>query len=80
VQLDIHVGLSHMSRSYPKSCCQYVGYILLAGLPCLTSVGEEPLRLEVPRSVDTRDGTQPTQRRRGWNGGDWEEGSEWNVK
>ena len=29
------------SGGYPKSCCLYVGYVLLAGLPCLASVGEE---------------------------------------
>ena len=26
---------------YPKSCCLSVGYILLAGLSCLASVGED---------------------------------------
>ena len=25
---------------YPKSCCLYVGYVLLPGLPFLASVGE----------------------------------------
>ena len=29
------------SGDYPKSCCLYVGYILLVGLPCLASVGEK---------------------------------------
>jgi hypothetical protein len=28
-------------RDYLKSCCLYVGYVLLAGLPCLASVREE---------------------------------------
>jgi hypothetical protein len=26
---------------YPKSCCLYVRYVLLAGMPCLVSVGED---------------------------------------
>jgi hypothetical protein len=26
---------------YPKSGCLYVGHVLLPGLPCLTSIGEE---------------------------------------
>lgn len=25
----------------PKICCLYVGYVLLAGVPCLSSGGEE---------------------------------------
>ena len=33
--------LNNWSGGYPKSCCLYVGYVLLAGLPCLASVGEE---------------------------------------
>jgi hypothetical protein len=36
---------NNWSRSYPKSCCLYGGYILLAELPCLTLVGEEVLSL-----------------------------------
>ena len=35
---DVQLGLH---ESYSKSCCLYVGYVLLAGLPCLASVGEE---------------------------------------
>ena len=31
--------LNNWNKNYPKS--RYVGYILLAGLPCLASVGEE---------------------------------------
>ena len=33
--------LNNWSRDCPQSCCLYVGYVLLAGLPCLASVGEE---------------------------------------
>lgn len=33
---------------YPKKCFQSVGYILLAGLPCLASVGED-----VPSSAES---------------------------
>ena len=33
--------LKNWSEGYPKSCCLYVGYVLLAGLPCLASAGED---------------------------------------
>ena len=33
--------LINWNEGYPKGCCLYVGYVLLAGLPCLVSVGEE---------------------------------------
>jgi hypothetical protein len=36
--------LNNWSGGYPKSCCLYegyMGYVLLAGLPCLASVGED---------------------------------------
>lgn len=32
--------LNNWSRSYPPNCCLYVGYVLLARMPCLASVGE----------------------------------------
>lgn len=35
VQLGLHVGLEQLDRGYPKSCCLYMEYGLLAGLPCL---------------------------------------------
>ena len=34
-------------HDYPKSCCLNVGYVLLARLPCLASVGEDVPSLEV---------------------------------
>jgi hypothetical protein len=33
--------LNNWNRDYPKSCCLSIGYVLLAGLPFLVSVGEE---------------------------------------
>ena len=33
--------LNNWNRGYPKSCCLYVGYVLVTGLPCLASVGED---------------------------------------
>ena len=33
--------LNNLDGGYPKSCCLYVGYVLLAELPCLASVGEK---------------------------------------
>jgi hypothetical protein len=33
--------LFKLERGYPKSCCLFMGYVLLAGLPCLASVGED---------------------------------------
>jgi hypothetical protein len=41
VQLGLHMGPEQLDWIYPKSCCQSVGYVLLAGLPCLASVGED---------------------------------------
>ena len=41
VQLGLHVGPKQLEWVYPESSCLYVGYVLLAGLPCLASVGEE---------------------------------------
>ena len=32
---------NNWNRVYPKSCCLYVEYVLLAGLPCPASVGED---------------------------------------
>ena len=33
--------LNNWSRDYPKSCCLSMGYVLLAGLPCLAFMVEE---------------------------------------
>jgi hypothetical protein len=42
VQFDLQVGPKTIGvEGYPKSCCLYVGYVLLSGLPCLTSVGQK---------------------------------------
>ena len=41
MKLGLHVGPKQLELGYPKSCCLHVGYVLLAGLPCLASVGEE---------------------------------------
>lgn len=42
VQLGLHVGpWNNWSRSCPKSYFLTMGYVLLAGLPCLDSVGED---------------------------------------
>ena len=40
VQFRLPVGPNNWNRSYPN-CFLNVGYVLLAGLPCLASVGEE---------------------------------------
>lgn len=37
---------NNWNGDYLKSCCLYVGYVLLAALPCLDSVGEEAPSLE----------------------------------
>ena len=39
MQLGLHVGPKELERDYPKSCCLFVGYVLLAGLPCLALEG-----------------------------------------
>jgi hypothetical protein len=33
--------LNKWSRGYPKSCCLYMGCVLLAGLHCLALMGED---------------------------------------
>ncbi|EDM05666.1 rCG32997 [Rattus norvegicus] len=40
--------LNNWDSVYPKSYCLRVGYVLLAGLPCLPSMGEE-----VPKLTET---------------------------
>lgn len=37
-----------MGEGYPRSCCLIVGYVLVDGLPCLASVGEDE-----PSSTET---------------------------
>ena len=44
VQLGLHVGPEQLEQGYPKSGCMYMEYIV-AGLPCLASVGKEAPRL-----------------------------------
>jgi hypothetical protein len=41
VQLGLYVGPKNSSGNYPQNCCLSVGFVLLAGLPCLASVGED---------------------------------------
>ena len=49
MQLGLHVGPEQLERGYPKSYCLDVGYVVLAGMPCLPLLGEEaPLLAEVP--------------------------------
>jgi hypothetical protein len=40
VKFCLHVDPNNWNGGYLKSCCLSVGYILLAGLPRLESVGE----------------------------------------
>jgi hypothetical protein len=46
---------------YPKSCCLYVGYVLLTGLPHLASVGEEMPCRDLKYQGVERVGEIPTQ-------------------
>ena len=62
--------LNNWSGGYPKGCCLSVGYVLLAGLPCLSSVGEDVLS-----TIYVLGGVHNplTQRRRGGRGKElWE--------
>jgi len=51
---------NNWNRGYPKNSCLYVGYVLLSGLPCLTSVEERKhlalRRLDVPGWGNTQGG------------------------
>ena len=44
VQLELHADSEQPEQGLAR--CLYVGYVLLAGLPCLASVGEEVPTLE----------------------------------
>jgi hypothetical protein len=41
MKLGLHMGSEQLHLGYTKGCCLYLGYILLAGLPCLDSMGED---------------------------------------
>jgi hypothetical protein len=41
VKFGHHVETKQLEWYYPRSCCLHEGYVPLAGLPCLVSVGEE---------------------------------------
>ena len=41
MQLGLHVGPEQLEQGLSQKLLPYVGYVLLAGLPCLASVGEE---------------------------------------
>lgn len=81
VHLDLHVG-PDLERGLSQNCCLFVGYDLLAELPCLVLEGvSEPRCAEVggiPR------GPTHLEEKRGWGrivgGGDPEGGSEQDVK
>jgi hypothetical protein len=51
VQLGLHVGPEQLEQGLSQKLCLYMGYVFLAGLPCLASVGKEApssQRPEVP--------------------------------
>ena len=41
MQLGLHVGPEQLEQGLSQELLLYVGYVLLAGLPCLASVGED---------------------------------------
>jgi hypothetical protein len=60
--------LSDWNEGYPKSYCLYMGYVGLAGLPCLASVGGKATSLADTRSARVRgylgDPTRSEEKRR----------------
>jgi hypothetical protein len=46
-----------------------MGYVLLSGLPCLASEGEEAARLEVAEWEDTQGRCHQLRGKREWEGG-----------
>ena len=60
------------SGRYSKSCCLYVGYVLLAELPCLTSVGEEASSIAETSSARLGGYTVGFHPLRGESRGGWE--------
>jgi hypothetical protein len=77
--LGLHVGPEQLDEGYPKSCCLYTRYVLLAGLPCLALVGKEVHSLTETLSarVGRYPGT-PSHLLRGEGEGIWGEGL-WEV-
>jgi hypothetical protein len=76
-------------NGYPKSCCLFMGYVLLDGLPCLASVERMPLapqRLDVPGLGNTRGSPLSQTRKEGVvearivGVGDLDRGNEQDVK
>ena len=84
MKLGFNVGPKQLEQGYPQRCCLYGGYILLAWLSYLASVGEEaPIsqRLEVPGLVDTQGAHIDSEEKgMGMGRGDREAGSELDVK
>lgn len=75
--MDLHAHMDQMyilvllwvlntcSRSYLKCCCLYVGYVILAGLSHLASIGEKAHRLgDMIVRVGRYQGSMPTLRRK----------------
>ena len=42
VQLSLHMRPKQLDMGYSKTCCLYMGYVLLSGLPGLASVVDVP--------------------------------------
>jgi hypothetical protein len=62
---------NNWGRGYLRSCCLYVGYVHLAGLPYLASVGKEAPGLR--DTLCARVGGYPTcSEEKGRGGGLWE--------
>jgi hypothetical protein len=78
--MDKELGnLNNWREDYPKSCCLCVGYVFLAGLPCLASLGEYVCHrgLKCQGRGTTRESPPPQTGRAGGGGrivgrGDWE--------
>jgi hypothetical protein len=81
MQLGLHVGPEQLEQGLSQKLLPYLGYVL-AGLPCLASLGDD-----VPRVEGYPEGGPPARRRRERVGGgkdcggsDCARGSELDVK
>jgi hypothetical protein len=87
VQLGLHVDPEQLEGGYHKRCCLSTGYILLAGLPCLPSAGEDaPIIRDLKYQGGENEGRHPLRGGgegdgvRIVGGGDQEQGSEQDEK
>jgi hypothetical protein len=66
MQLGLLAGSKQLEQRILPKCCLFVAYVLVAGMTCMASVGEEASqRLEVPVGGYLEGGTHSEEMGRG---------------